>query len=73
MLMAAISDCDIVVFDEATSALDRESVKKVIKMLKSEKFSDKTCIFVSHDTLVLNEMDKVYEIGSNACLIERPL
>lgn len=71
MIIAAMSDCDIVVFDEATSALDRESVEKVIKMLKSEEFSDKTCIFVSHDALVLKEMDKVYEVGANASLIER--
>jgi ABC-type bacteriocin/lantibiotic exporter with double-glycine peptidase domain len=73
VLNAAISNCDIVVFDEATSALDKDSVHKVLEVLKSEAFRDKTIIFISHDTSVLNQMDMIYTIDANAISLQHPL
>ena len=72
VLSAAISNCDVVVFDEATSSLDKGSVQKILEILKSASFRDKTVIFISHDASVLDQMDTIYEIDSTAIFLHRP-
>ena len=54
---------DIVLADEPTASLDTEKSFDVIKMLKEiTKSLDTTVVMVTHDTRMLKECDRIFEI-----------
>ena len=54
---------DIILADEPTSSLDTERAKRVVHLLKevTQKFH-KSVVMITHDTRLLDEVDKVYEM-----------
>ena len=54
---------DIILADEPTASLDTERAKRVVHLLKevTQKFN-KSVVMITHDTRLLNEVDKVYEM-----------
>jgi ABC-type multidrug transport system fused ATPase/permease subunit len=56
---AILKNSDVVVFDEATAHLDKESEQKLANLIR-EKFSDKTCIIISHGISDLAAINKIY-------------
>ncbi len=55
---------NILILDEVTSALDNDTEKELLHRLTTQK-SDKTLIFVTHRTAVLDYCDKVLDINNN--------
>lgn len=62
LLRMALADKDkpIVLLDEPTSALDTESKHYVMRLLRT-LMRDRTCIMVTHDTELLNVVERVVE------------
>ena len=54
---------DILILDEATNALDEEMEKKVINNILN-LIKNKNVIIVSHNSKILNNCDKIYEINN---------
>ena len=54
---------DIILADEPTASLDTERAKRVVHLLKevTQKFN-KSVVMITHDTRLLDEVDKVYEM-----------
>ena len=54
---------DIILADEPTASLDTERAKRVVHLLKevTQKFH-KSVVMITHDTRLLDEVDKVYEM-----------
>ena len=54
---------DIILADETTASLDTERAKRVVHLLKevTQKFN-KSVVMITHDTRLLDEVDKVYEM-----------
>lgn len=54
---------DIILADEPTASLDTERARRVVHLLKevTQKFN-KSVVMITHDTRLLNEVDKVYEM-----------
>ena len=54
---------DIILADEPTANLDTERAKRVVHLLKevTQKFH-KSVVMITHDTRLLDEVDKVYEM-----------
>ena len=54
---------DIILTDEPTASLDTERAKRVVHLLKevTQKFH-KSVVMITHDTRLLDEVDKVYEM-----------
>ena len=54
---------DIILADEPTASLDTERAKRVVHLLKevTQKFH-KSVVMITHDTSLLDEVDKVYEM-----------
>ncbi|WP_148880441.1 ABC transporter ATP-binding protein [Streptococcus sp. Marseille-P7376] len=54
---------DIILDDEPTASLDTERAKRVVHLLKevTQKFN-KSVVMITHDTRLLDEVDKVYEM-----------
>lgn len=57
---AILADTKIIILDEATSGIDDIGVHKIISEMRK---LGRTMIFITHQSRVLNEMDKVYEIS----------
>ena len=60
----ALYNCpDIILADEPTASLDTERAKRVVHLLKevTQKFH-KSVVMITHDTRLLDEVDKVYEM-----------
>ena len=53
---------DIILADEPTASLDTERAKRVVHLLKevTQKFN-KSVVMITHDTRLLDEVDKIYE------------
>ena len=53
----------IILADEPTASLDTERAKRVVHLLKevTQKFN-KSVVMITHDTRLLDEVDKVYEM-----------
>ena len=49
--------------DEPTASLDTERAKRVVHLLKevTQKFN-KSVVMITHDTRLLDEVDKIYEM-----------
>ena len=54
---------DIILADEPTASLDTERAKRVVHLLKevTQKFN-KSVVMITHDTRLLDEVDKIYEM-----------
>ena len=54
---------DIILADEPTDSLDTERAKRVVHLLKevTQKFN-KSVVMITHDTRLLDEVDKIYEM-----------
>ena len=61
---ALMLNMPIYIFDEATSHLDMESEISIIKYIK-QRLCDKTCIFISHNTQLLEDNDTIIFIDNN--------
>jgi len=61
---------DVFVFDEGASHLDNSAYSQ-LKMLIDEYFADKTCIFISHNADILNQVNRVFIIENNS-IHEKP-
>ena len=60
---ALYNNPSIVLADEPTASLDTERAKRVVHLLKevTQKFN-KSVVMITHDTRLLDEVDKVYEM-----------
>lgn len=60
---ALYNNPDIILADEPTASLDTERAKRVVHLLKevTQKFQ-KSVVMITHDTRLLDEVDKVYEM-----------
>lgn len=60
---ALYNNPDIILADEPTASLDTERAKRVVHLLKevTQKFH-KSVVMITHDTRLLDEVDKVYEM-----------
>ena len=60
---ALYNSSDIILADEPTASLDTERAKRVVHLLKevTQKFH-KSVVMITHDTRLLDEVDKVYEM-----------
>lgn len=54
---AIIKRPDILIFDEGNTNLDTQS-KEILINLVNQYFSDKTCIFITHDNFIFNKPAK---------------
>lgn len=54
---------DIILADEPTASLDTERAKRVVHLLKeATRQYGKSVVMITHDTRLLDEVDKVYEM-----------
>lgn len=60
---AIMKNSPVYIFDEATCHLDSESEEKILKYIK-DKLAENTCIFISHNSSLLKEHDKIIFIDS---------
>ena len=60
---------DLIIFDEATSALDEKNTNQIIETIKKLQ-TNRSIIFISHNTSYQEQFDKVFEI-KNCNLIEK--
>ena len=60
---------DLIIFDEATSALDEKNTNQIIETIKKLQ-TNRSIIFISHNTSYQEQFDKVIEI-KNCNLIEK--
>ena len=60
---ALVSEAPVILADEPTASLDTERAKRVVHLLKevTQKFH-KSVVMITHDTRLLDEVDKVYEM-----------
>lgn len=56
---------DILLFDEGNTSLDNQS-RVILIELVDEYFSDKTCIFIAHDSFILNKPIKTFTLKNNS-------
>ena len=56
-----ILNADVLIFDEATANLDIES-KAIIENAIKYAFKEKTCIFITHDTELLQYMERTIQL-----------
>ncbi|WP_226799844.1 peptidase domain-containing ABC transporter [Bacillus thuringiensis] len=56
---AFMKNFDVLIFDEATSNMDKNA-RKAFKEILSQEFSNKICIFISHDNELSNFIDKKF-------------
>ena len=61
--MVLVNPRKLMVFDEPTSSLDKKTSEQVIDYIVTT-FKKSTCIFVTHNTSVLDRFDRVYSCNS---------
>ena len=61
LIRAVVKEAELIFFDEVTSNLDRENAEKIIECIKKIA-KEKLVICVSHDQLLLQEAENLYEI-----------
>lgn len=54
---------DVLILDESTSALDKATQSAVIDNIIN-KYREKIVLFVTHDPLIINQVDEVIDLGS---------
>jgi len=69
LIRVLVKQAELIFFDEATSNLDRENAEKIIDCIKKVA-KEKLVICVSHDQLLLQEAENLYEIinGKIECI-----
>ncbi|MDR2146165.1 MAG: ABC transporter ATP-binding protein/permease [Tannerella sp.] len=74
LIRALVKQAKLIFFDEVTSNLDRENAEKIIECIKKIA-KDKLVICVSHDRLLLQEAENLYEIenGKIECTGTNPM
>lgn len=65
ILLSLIKNPDIIIMDEPTSSLDEHHTKVIIDILKELTLRGKTIIVSTHDSLLMNHADIIYEISNN--------
>ena len=65
IVLAIISNAEIIIFDEFTSALDPVSVDTIIHLVNSRLFADRTVLIISHDMRIIETADKVFNLEEN--------
>lgn len=68
---AIAKDSDIILGDEITSALDDDNKKVIMKILKECANKGKTVILVSHESNIIAECDRVYELDHLELLLKK--
>jgi len=61
IIRALVRNVDVIFFDEATSNLDAQNAKKIIQQIQAIA-NDKLVICVSHDMMLIQESQALYEI-----------
>jgi len=74
LIRALVKQAELIFFDEITSNLDRENAEKIINCIKKIA-KEKLIICVSHDQLLLQEAENLYEIvnGKIECIKTNPM
>ena len=69
LIRVLVKQAELIFFDEVTSNLDRENAEKIIDCIKKIS-KEKLVICVSHDQLLLQEAENLYEIinGKIECI-----
>lgn len=62
---ALINNPAIILADEPTGNLDEQNSKKLLTLLKEQADTGKTVLIVTHDNLVTEYADTVWEVGKN--------
>ena len=60
---------DILVFDEGSSHLDQASYRSLMGLIAAY-FEEKTCIFITHDYQVLNQVNRVFWIENKKVILK---